>query len=160
MLLTGWKEIAVQLRCGVRTVQRWEKLGLPVTRAGGRTSGRGLVVADSERLESWVHSRSVRLMRSDVVANLERARSLRDKLAIQLRLMLKTELEIGRTHVRIARTRTSLQTVSRDIRIARRAYDSIILLMQRTPWVHIQSKQFAAELRSLRAALRALGEKI
>jgi len=27
MLLTGWKEIAEHPRCGMRTVQRWERLG-------------------------------------------------------------------------------------------------------------------------------------
>ena len=29
VLLTGWKEIAAYLRFGIRTVQRWERLGLP-----------------------------------------------------------------------------------------------------------------------------------
>jgi hypothetical protein len=28
MVLNGWKEIARHFRCGVRTVQRWEHLGL------------------------------------------------------------------------------------------------------------------------------------
>jgi hypothetical protein len=32
--LEGWKEIATYLRRGVRTVQRWERDGLPVRRHG------------------------------------------------------------------------------------------------------------------------------
>jgi len=32
MILSGWKEIASYLHCGVRTVQRWEVDGLPIYR--------------------------------------------------------------------------------------------------------------------------------
>jgi len=32
MILSGWKEIASYLHCGVRTVQRWEMDGLPIRR--------------------------------------------------------------------------------------------------------------------------------
>jgi hypothetical protein len=60
------------LRCGLRTVQRWEQLGLPVTRPN-RAAGqeRGLVVADSERLDSWVHRDPVHGRRSDIAVNVE-----------------------------------------------------------------------------------------
>jgi hypothetical protein len=52
MLLNGWKEIANHAKRGVRTVQRWERLGLPVTRI---TSGRrSPVIARSEELERWL----------------------------------------------------------------------------------------------------------
>jgi hypothetical protein len=41
MILKGWKDIAKYLGCGVRTVQRWEKLGLPVRRPAHRVASFG-----------------------------------------------------------------------------------------------------------------------
>lgn len=56
MILKGWKDIAKYLGCGVRTVQRWEKLSLPVRRP---TKGkRAAVVALSEELDAWIKHRS------------------------------------------------------------------------------------------------------
>ena len=53
MVLKGWKDIAKYLGCGVRTVQRWEKLGMPVRRPSGGAS-RSAVVAISGELEVWL----------------------------------------------------------------------------------------------------------
>jgi hypothetical protein len=51
--LQTWKEIATELNCGVRTVQRWERtLGLPVRRLGKRPRGR--VVAFKDDLQLWL----------------------------------------------------------------------------------------------------------
>jgi len=51
--LTGWKEIAVYLGKGVRTVQRYEReMGLPVRRPAGRS--RAAVVATKAELDAWV----------------------------------------------------------------------------------------------------------
>jgi hypothetical protein len=52
MILSGWKEIAGYLHCGVRTVQRWEIDGLPVHRPAPRK--RGLVIAHAEELDRWI----------------------------------------------------------------------------------------------------------
>jgi hypothetical protein len=53
--LTSWKEVAVYLGKGVRTVQRWEsRLGLPVRRPDGRA--KGTVLAFSEELDTWLKS--------------------------------------------------------------------------------------------------------
>lgn len=54
MILSGWKEIADYLHCGVRTVQRWERKGLPVRRpnAGKRSH----VIARSEDLDCWTRT--------------------------------------------------------------------------------------------------------
>jgi hypothetical protein len=52
VILNGWKEIANQLGRGVRTVQRWEQLGLPVRRPKG--SNRSAVLALSEEVDEWV----------------------------------------------------------------------------------------------------------
>lgn len=60
--LTSWKEIAVYLGKGVRTVQRWERqLGLPVRRPNVRA--RGPVHTTRAELERWLEERWTR--RSD-----------------------------------------------------------------------------------------------
>lgn len=58
-ILNGWKEIAVYLGRGVRTVQRWEpQAGLPVHRPHARN--RSAVVAFAEELDSWLVQTPVR----------------------------------------------------------------------------------------------------
>lgn len=56
MILKGWKDIAKYLGCGVRTVQRWERLSLPVRRP--TKSKRSPVVALPEELDTWIKRRS------------------------------------------------------------------------------------------------------
>ncbi len=56
MILSGWKEIAGYLHCGVRTVQRWEAEGLPVHRPAPYK--RSHVIAHSEELDCWVRNGS------------------------------------------------------------------------------------------------------
>lgn len=51
-ILNGWKEISKYLGRGVRTVQRWEQLGLPVHRPRGRPHG--AVSALEHELEAWL----------------------------------------------------------------------------------------------------------
>lgn len=161
MILAGWKEIAAHLRCGIRTLQRWEARGLPVTRpAQAAGESRGLVMADSEALDSWVHKRAAHRMRSDVALNIERAKSLQVKLREQVRVMLQTELAVGMTHIRIARGTGNHSKASRHLGIARRAYETIIQLSQRIPSRDSHSRQFTADLGKLKAALRERGEKV
>ena len=50
-VLTGCNQISKYLRTGVRTVQRWEILGLPVHRVG--SGPRRLVIAFAEELDAW-----------------------------------------------------------------------------------------------------------
>ena len=52
MFLNGWKDIARYLGRGVRTVQRWEALGLPIRRPVGHP--RSAVVAKSEEIDLWI----------------------------------------------------------------------------------------------------------
>lgn len=52
--LTSWKEIAQHLGKGVRTVQRWEREGLPVRRPKDGQKGR--VLAFPEEIDRWVRS--------------------------------------------------------------------------------------------------------
>ena len=51
MILNGWKEIAAYVNSSVRTVQRWEKTGMPVIRP--LPGARGSVIAYSEQLDLW-----------------------------------------------------------------------------------------------------------
>ena len=50
--MTTWKEIASYLGKSVRTVQRWEHLGLPIRRPNARI--RSAVVTTSEELDGWL----------------------------------------------------------------------------------------------------------
>jgi phage terminase Nu1 subunit (DNA packaging protein) len=52
-LLTSWKEIANFFGKGVRTVQRWERMGLPVHRP---TQESHSVMADPQELRLWALS--------------------------------------------------------------------------------------------------------
>ena len=55
-ILSSWKEIASYVGKGVRTVQRWElTFHLPVRRGGSH--GKNVVVAFTDEIDSWVHSR-------------------------------------------------------------------------------------------------------
>jgi hypothetical protein len=50
--LNGWKDIALHLGKGARTVQRWEKLyGLPVQRIG--REGGEIVFAFRDEIDRW-----------------------------------------------------------------------------------------------------------
>lgn len=54
-VLNSWKEIAIYVGRGVRTVQRWERdLGLPVHRPRGKQ--RSAVLAIPEELDYWIHN--------------------------------------------------------------------------------------------------------
>jgi hypothetical protein len=58
-ILNGWKEIANYLGKGVRTVQRYErKLGLPVRRPAGRSSGS--VIATRAEINAWIGASPLR----------------------------------------------------------------------------------------------------
>jgi len=58
--LESWKEIAVYLKKGVRTVQRWERMeGLPVRRL--RQDRSGIVFAYKAELDAWWQEQSRRL---------------------------------------------------------------------------------------------------
>jgi hypothetical protein len=54
VILNGWKEIANHLGRGVRTIQRWESLGLPVRRP--KRTDRSAVCAFSEEIDEWLRS--------------------------------------------------------------------------------------------------------
>ena len=93
MILTGWKEIATHLRYGMRTVQRWERNGLPVKRVNH--SPRSPVVADAEELDAWILHRvhlppGASRERTD---NLQRARELR-RQSQEMRKELRARMDV------------------------------------------------------------------
>lgn len=68
-ILNSWKEIAVYLNRGVRTVQRWEiDPGLPVRRPRGRS--RSAVIALRSELDEWI--KSCPIMHVESVRNSDR----------------------------------------------------------------------------------------
>jgi DNA-binding transcriptional MerR regulator len=52
VLLTSWKEVAAYMGRSIRTVQRWEKFGLPVRRL--TKSSRSSVLANSRDIDIWL----------------------------------------------------------------------------------------------------------
>jgi hypothetical protein len=58
VILSGWKEIANYMGRGVRTVQRWEKLGLPIRRPSAQL--RTAVLARGSDLDAWLANASTR----------------------------------------------------------------------------------------------------
>src|SRR5579864_6459180 len=51
-ILNSWKEIATYMDRGVRTVQRWEKDGLPIRRVGA--GKRAPVFAFTVEIDKWL----------------------------------------------------------------------------------------------------------
>jgi hypothetical protein len=86
--LSGWKEIAVHLNQGMRTVQRWESLGLPVHRLG--SGKRAPVVAFVEELNAWEKTAPRRLL-DEVIQLKAKIGSLEAEVA-----SLKGELRFSR----------------------------------------------------------------
>jgi len=84
VILTGWKQIAQHLGCGVRTAQRWQREGLPVKRV--TKSIRSLVIAESDKLDSWmVRENAFRRAgreeaAAELLANLRRAEELHEEV--------------------------------------------------------------------------------
>jgi len=66
-LLSGWKEIAEHLHLGVRTAQRWERLGLPVRRVSD--SPCSPVVAIPDELELWARTRDLKADAAALASN-------------------------------------------------------------------------------------------
>ena len=70
-ILNGWKEIANYLGRGIRTVQRWEALGLPIRRPSGKA--RSAVFAISEELDRWATNAPAIIRDTDLLSLRHRA---------------------------------------------------------------------------------------
>ena len=83
IILSCWKEIARFFGKGVRTVQRWEALGLPVYRP---SSEKNIVFADPRELRRWA------LRNADLADEVEK--SLNQQLSPAQRRLLALADEI------------------------------------------------------------------
>ena len=161
MLLNGWKEIATYLRCGVRTVQRWEALGLPVMRV--RPGKRGPVVAQTEGLDAWIRGRNLQSkdrLSPRLAAIFQQAASVREAAQDEFRVLLQNEIRLGLTLAESASRAKNATTRQRRIAMARHAYDSILRLTSRSSAGEVQSKQFSKDLDRLKVTLHSLGENL
>ena len=90
MILTGWKEIARYMGCGVRTVQRWEGDGLPIRRPS--PGKRSHVIAESEQLDSWVRNSAFwRAEDKHILVTIERNAVLREEIK-ERRMTLRSNM--------------------------------------------------------------------
>jgi hypothetical protein len=78
LILTGWKDIARHLGCGVRTAQRWEHEGLPIRRP--LPGKRSHVVTASEQLDRWVRGAFWRTENLGMMPDIQRSRELRAEI--------------------------------------------------------------------------------
>jgi phage terminase Nu1 subunit (DNA packaging protein) len=129
MILNGWKEIASYVNSSVRTVQRWEKAGMPVVRP--LPSLRGSVIAYSEQLDSWLgRPRSETQLsalqggtprRENLLENLLQARTLRAEIrATKIEMegnmnLLKSEVSLLRENLIRMKLASSLYTVAQRL---------------------------------------------
>jgi len=106
-ILTGWKEIAQYLRLTVRTVQRWEPLGLPVRRVS--TSAWSPVVAMSDEIDQWASNRRRSTYRRNplpqpfVLSNLSELRSERMGSRDEARQLVQEVRSLRSEHQRLLR---------------------------------------------------------
>ena len=95
MILSGWKQIAKHTDSGVRTVQRWERDGLPVIRPTGKP--RTHVMADSELLVQWLRGLPEKhrfpAIPKDLHPNIEQSQRLRAQ-ARKSRQSLRLQLDV------------------------------------------------------------------
>lgn len=93
--LNSWKEIALYLERGVRTVQRWEQaLGLPVYRIG--KNDRGPVFAYRHEIDKWLDTcannpQYYAEIASAAAANPERLRSSKHDPEVWNQIRVSTE---------------------------------------------------------------------
>ena len=123
-MLNSWKEVAVYLGRGVRTVQRWEiDLGLPVRRPRGKP--RSAVIALKAELDSWLtgsqKETSKEIIKKTSVAERRplvgpQARSLHANTEI---LVSKTKKVLERSYDLCNRSRDLCEQLNRAIELTR-----------------------------------------
>lgn len=93
MLLNGWKEISNHAHRGIRTVQRWERYGLPVVRVN--RGSRSPVIARAEDLDEWLTRRGN--SHPKPVGLIEIAEKRRAELRKQVDVLRRRRTELIRT---------------------------------------------------------------
>lgn len=83
MILSGWKEIAAYMHCGIRSAQRWERDGLPVHRL--IAARRSAVIARSEELDRWIRKDQFSHPRyPELIAAIANAQRLQDQTRVRV----------------------------------------------------------------------------
>lgn len=96
MILSGWKEIAQYLHCGLRTAQRRQSVGLPVRRS--YSGHRAPVFAYSEEIDEWLHGGSFwRKKDVDKLAHITRSRELRAQVRQSREKLRRTVTTLEKT---------------------------------------------------------------
>ena len=109
-VLNSWKEIALYLNRGVRTVQRWEReLNLPVRRP--RNRGRSPVIAMRSELDLWLHCCPV--VKSEAEAENGNSSKRLPALAASRELQLASQQLRGE----VARSRIQLREAIYDLHV-------------------------------------------
>jgi hypothetical protein len=130
-VLNSWKEVAVYLGRGVRTVQRWElELGLPVRRPRGKS--RSAVIALKPELDQWLTSTS-------------RETSIHESFEISINRSLNENI-IKKPHVRPPQ--------------AEALHSNTAVLLSRTQEVLGRSADLCAKSRKLSQEIRTLTVKL
>lgn len=154
-ILNSWKEIAVYLNRGVRTVQRWEaELGLPVRRP--RQKHRSAVIAMRSEIDQWLRSGSERPAGATVATQI-----LKPKIDSGGWQFLMTEVECGLTFAHIATTAhpDDKAKIQRNIANAHKAYYTITKFAPRVAMSGEASAELNAGLARLRSVLQELGTR-
>ena len=146
-ILNSWKEIAVYLGRGVRTVQRWEaELGLPVRRPRGKRHS--IVVATRTELDAWMAS-------SPLVENQNNGTNGRVKLNRDGARFLFTEIQSGLTFAHLAESAhpNQVEKIQRNIRNAQRAYRAVLRFRERVDLDEMAISRLNAGMEKLKAVL-------
>lgn len=150
-ILAGWKEIANYLRMAVRSLQRYERTGLPIHRPSGQA--RGVVIAIKAELDDWVRNGRVRTDSMQELSPMHRANRLGARF-------LQVDSDVALTFSDLALRAKDEGTKRHTTGVARKAYDSIMRLKRGIHLSHAERYQLDANLRRLKSKLQILGEKL
>jgi hypothetical protein len=125
MILNGWKEIARYVNGSVRTVQRWEKVGMPVVRPV--PGSRGSVIAYSEQVDAWVGRSQLRREHLDTngKSNISFSENFYDRLMQArslIRQLMKTRTEMADRMLSLQAEIAALRENMLRMQIARNQY--------------------------------------
>jgi hypothetical protein len=118
VVLNSWKEIAQYVGRGVRTVQRWESLGLPARRPHGKS--RSSVVAMTDELDAWLRAAPARRLNPPPSKALTQARELIRQNAELRESARRLREDYNRAMATLTAT---LQTLAEETQRNRRARD-------------------------------------
>ncbi len=121
MILNGWKEIANHLGRGVRTIQRWESLGLPVRRP--KRKDRSAVCAFSEEIDEWLRRATVREKSEVAEASTGKAHG-----TFSARILV-----VDNDEALLVATAAALSREGYDVRTARDGFEALAVLRSGVP---------------------------